>query len=87
VHFLYRGRWDEAGPRRRELKRNVASAGSASSAWAPLPLIATTRLGLGAGGYGLLLAALGVGAIAGALILPRLRARLSANALVAAVRE
>jgi MFS-type transporter involved in bile tolerance (Atg22 family) len=64
----------------------VASAGSASSAWA-LPLIATTRLGLGAGGYGLLLAALGVGAIAGALILPRLRARLSANALVAAVRE
>ena len=55
--------------------------------WALLPLIATTRLGLGAGGYGLLLAALGVGAIGGAFILPRLRARLSANALVAAVRE
>ena len=52
--------------------------------WALLPLIATTRLGLGAGGYGLLLAALGVGAIGGAFILPRLRARLSANALVAA---
>jgi hypothetical protein len=65
----------------------VASAGSASSAWAPLPLIATTRPGLEAGGYGLLLAALGVGAIAGAFILPRLRARLSANALAAAVCE
>jgi MFS family permease len=52
--------------------------------WALLPLIATTRLGLGAGGYGLLLAALGVGAIGGAFVLPRLRARLSANALVAA---
>ena len=56
----------------------------ATALWALLPLIATTRLGLGAGGYGLLLAALGVGAIGGAFILPRLRARLSANALVAA---
>jgi MFS family permease len=55
-----------------------------SALWALLPLIATTRLALGAGGYGLLLAVLGVGAIGGALILPRLRARLSANALVAA---
>ena len=55
-----------------------------SSLWALLPLIATSRLALGPGGYGVLLGALGVGAIGGALILPQIRARLSANALVAA---
>jgi MFS family permease len=41
-------------------------------------------LNQGADGYGLLLGALGVGAIAGAVILPRMRARLSINALLAA---
>jgi hypothetical protein len=50
----------------------------ASALWALLPLIATSRLGLGSGGYGVLL-----GAIGGALIVPRARARLSANALAA----
>ena len=55
-----------------------------SCLWALLPLIATTRLGLGAGGYGVLLAALGVGAVGGAFVLPQVRARLSANAMVAA---
>jgi predicted MFS family arabinose efflux permease len=55
-----------------------------SCLWALLPLVATTRLGLGAGGYGVLLAALGVGAIGGAFVLPQVRARLSANAMVAA---
>ncbi len=54
----------------------------ASSLFALLPLIASHRLGLGSGGYGLLLAALGLGAIAGALVLPRVRARVSINALV-----
>ncbi|HUZ37623.1 MAG TPA: MFS transporter [Streptosporangiaceae bacterium] len=54
-----------------------------SSLWALLPLIATRRLALGSGGYGVLLGALGVGAIGGAFILPQARARLSANALVA----
>jgi MFS family permease len=54
-----------------------------SALWALLPLIATRRLGLGSDGYGLLLGALGVGAIGGAFILPQIRARLSANALVA----
>jgi MFS family permease len=53
-----------------------------SALWALLPLIATRRLGLGSGGYGILLGALGVGAIGGAFILPKARARLSANALV-----
>ena len=55
----------------------------AAALWALLPLIATRRLGLGAGGYGVLLGALGVGAIGGAFVLPQVRARLSANALVA----
>jgi MFS family permease len=50
--------------------------------WALLPLVASQRLGLGAGGYGLLLAALGVGAIAGAVVMPRLRARFADNQLL-----
>ena len=54
-----------------------------SALWALLPLIATRRLALGSGGYGVLLGALGVGAVGGAFILPQIRARLSANALVA----
>jgi MFS family permease len=80
-----------AGPRyvrhapvvRRILLRAALFLVPASALFALLPLIASHRLGLGSGGYGLLLAALGVGAIAGALVLPRIRERLSANALVA----
>jgi MFS family permease len=52
--------------------------------WALLALVARERLGLGAGGYGVMLAALGVGSIAGAFILPRVRSRLSTNRMVAA---
>src|SRR3954469_22548519 len=50
--------------------------------WALLPLVASQRLEMGPGGYGLLLAALGVGAVGGALIMPRLQARLSDNRLL-----
>jgi MFS family permease len=57
----------------------------ASALWALLPLVASSRLGLGSGGYGLLLGALGVGAVAGASVLSRVRARLSANALVVVI--
>jgi MFS family permease len=53
-----------------------------SALWALLPLIASRHLELGSSGYGLLLAALGVGAIGGAAILSKVRARLSPNALV-----
>jgi predicted MFS family arabinose efflux permease len=45
----------------------------ASSLWALLPLIARSQLHLGSGGYGLLLGCVGVGAVAGAVLLPRLR--------------
>ncbi|MGO9727821.1 MAG: MFS transporter [Streptosporangiaceae bacterium] len=68
----------------RVLLRGALFLVPASALWALLPLIATRRLGLGSGGYGVLLAALGVGAIGGAYILPQIRARLSANALAAA---
>ncbi|MEV6632629.1 MFS transporter [Actinoplanes sp. NPDC051470] len=53
-----------------------------SALWALLPLVASRRLGLGSGGYGVLLGAVGVGAVAGALLLPRLRARWSVNRLL-----
>jgi len=68
---------------RRILLRTTLFLVPASALWSLLPLIASRRLGLGADGYGLLLGALGVGAIAGAVLLPRVRARLSINALLA----
>jgi MFS family permease len=50
--------------------------------WALLPLIASRRLGTGAGGYGILLAAVGAGAVVGALLMPRLRTRASDNQML-----
>jgi MFS family permease len=50
--------------------------------WALLPLVATQRLHLGAEGYGVMLGALGAGAIGGAFLLPRIRARASDNAML-----
>src|SRR3954447_6242050 len=47
--------------------------------WALLPLVASRQLAMGPGGYGLLLAALGVGAIGGAFLLPRMQATMSDN--------
>jgi MFS family permease len=56
----------------------------ASAIWALLPLTASTELHLGSGGYGLLLGCVGVGAVAGAGLLPRLRSRLSGDAQLSA---
>lgn len=56
----------------------------ASSVWALLPLVARKMLGGTAGFYGLLLGAVGVGAILGALVLPKLRQKLDADGLVLA---
>jgi MFS family permease len=53
---------------RRILLRTMLFIAPAMALWALLPLIARQRLGLGADGYGALFAALGVGAIAGALV-------------------
>ncbi|TAK70754.1 MAG: MFS transporter [Actinomycetota bacterium] len=50
--------------------------------WALLPLVANQRFGLGSGGYGALLGAVGVGAVIGAMLLPRLRQSVNQNRLV-----
>ena len=66
---------------RRILLRAALFLFPASALWGLLPLVASRRLGLGPSGYGLLLGALGVGAIVGAFVLSRVRARLSSNGL------
>lgn len=58
---------------RNVLVRTVAFFTFASAGWALLPLVARRELGLGPGGYGIMLACIGVGAICGAIVLPRLR--------------
>jgi MFS family permease len=45
----------------------------ANALWALLPVLADVRLKLDSNGYGLLLAALGVGSIGGAFLIPKLR--------------
>ena len=69
---------------RRVLLRSAFFLVPGIALWALLPLVATDRLDLGAGGYGLLLAALGIGAVAGSFSLGRLRGRLSTNTLLVA---
>lgn len=54
-----------------------------SALWALLPVVARVDLGQGPAGYGLMLAALGAGAVAGALALPRLNRQGSTDLLVA----
>lgn len=54
----------------------------ASSVWALLPLVARSLLGGGASFYGILLGAVGLGAIAGAISMPKLREHLSADGLL-----
>jgi MFS family permease len=56
----------------------------ASSIWALLPLTARSALHLGSGGYGLLLGCVGIGAVGGAALLPRLRARLTPGFMLSA---
>jgi MFS family permease len=67
---------------RRILLRAALFLVPGSALWALVPLVASRRLGLDSGGYGLLLAAIGAGAVAGALLLPRMRARWSLNRLL-----
>src|SRR5205807_8886143 len=56
----------------------------ASGLWALVAQQARRGLGLGSFGYGLLLGCIGLGAIIGAWLLPKIRGRLSVNGLVAA---
>ncbi|CAG9168090.1 MFS transporter [Cupriavidus respiraculi] len=66
------------------LARAAVHFAFASSVWALLPLVARQLLQGGPGLYGVLLGAVGAGAIGGALILPRLQRRLDADGLVLA---
>ncbi|MFC5606265.1 MFS transporter [Variovorax soli] len=54
----------------------------ASAVWALLPLVARQMLGGDASFYGVLLGAVGAGAIGGALVMPRLRAKLDADGML-----
>jgi predicted MFS family arabinose efflux permease len=54
----------------------------ASAVWALLPLVARNLLGGDAGFYGILLGAVGAGAIIGALVMPRLRERFDSDGLL-----
>lgn len=64
------------------LIRSVGFFLFASALWALLPIIARRDLGLSPAGYGGLLTFMGLGAIAGALAMPRLRGRIGSNAVV-----
>jgi MFS family permease len=78
-------RYARSSPRLRAvLARGTLFIVFASALWALLPVTARDDLHLGASGYGLMLGALGVGAVGGAALLPRVRARFSENAMVAA---
>jgi MFS family permease len=66
------------------LLRAAAFFSCSSAVWALLPLVARNLLGGDAGFYGILLGAVGAGAILGAVALPKLRARLDADGLVLA---
>ncbi len=79
------GRYVRQSPELRTvLVRSVAFFLFASASWALLPVIARRDMGLGAAEYGGLLGFMGGGAILGAVLLPRLRRRVSANALTVA---
>ncbi|VAC06974.1 nickel-resistant pritein NcrA [Enterobacter hormaechei] len=78
-------RYVHAAPALRNvLVRTVAFFVFGSAGWALLPLVARRELGLGPAGYGVMLACIGLGAIAGAILLPRLRQRLNADRLMVA---
>ncbi|MFC7518535.1 MFS transporter [Herbaspirillum sp. GCM10030257] len=64
------------------LARSVAFFLFGSAGWALLPLVARQELGAGPGGYGVLLTSIGLGAVGGALLLPKVRAALGADRLV-----
>ncbi|MGE5115373.1 MAG: MFS transporter, partial [Betaproteobacteria bacterium] len=61
---------------------NLAFSLCASAFWALLPVIARDLLGLGAGGFGLLSAGFGSGAVLGAWSIPRQLGRISLNRIV-----
>jgi len=65
------------------IARGTAFILCGASLWALLPLIAKTELHRGPAGYGLLLGAMGIGAVAGAIALPRWQRDNSTDLVVA----
>jgi MFS family permease len=66
----------------RVLVRCVLFVVFGSGLWALLPAIARGPLGFGAGGYGVLLGSVGIGAVGGAFVVPRLLRRIGKNLLI-----
>jgi MFS family permease len=62
--------------------RNLSFSVCASALWALLPVIARDQLALGAGGFGLLSAGFGTGAVIGAMMISRQIERVSLNTVV-----
>lgn len=71
-----------SGDLHRILWRAVLFFAFASAVWALLPIVARQEIGGGPGFYGLMLGSVGAGAILGAVLLPRVRARLGQDRLV-----
>jgi MFS family permease len=65
------------------LIRGLAFFVFASATWALFPLVVRKELGRGPEVYGVLLTCIGVGAVAGAMVLPKIRARFPRDAVVA----
>jgi MFS family permease len=78
LRFVRHSRWT-----RRLLFRLVVFSFPASCLWALLPVVAHQRLGLDSTGFGLLFAAVGVGAVLGSVAVQPIRVRLSTNAFIA----
>ncbi|ABS63994.1 protein of unknown function DUF894 DitE [Parvibaculum lavamentivorans DS-1] len=73
-----------SSPMRATLVRAIAFFLFASAYWALLPIIARRELQGGPELYGLMLASVGIGAVSGALFLPRLKKSMGPDTLVAA---
>lgn len=71
------------GPLQGAVVRGMGFFLFASAPWALLPLIAKDLIGGGPQTFGILVAAIGAGAVLGALVLPRLRRTVTKDALVA----
>ncbi len=71
-----------SAPLRAVLARTAVLVLAASALHALLPVVASVQLGLSATGYGVLLGSLGVGAIAGAAMLPRWREQMAIDRIM-----
>jgi predicted MFS family arabinose efflux permease/quinol monooxygenase YgiN len=73
-----------SAPLRVVIGRTAAFVLFGSALWAMLPVVTVDRLGLDASAFGLLMACIGGGAVAGAAVLPRLQTALGYDRLTAA---